>query len=209
MAPNVKDVGYSLYNSNSNYSDLIDKLANRLTVIPSIRIDEETKSTFTQKWLEKTTVLETLTLSRHHVPSIDFSKLKPILSVKKIQLFDLSDDLMKELVRVFPCVEIFEDYFCMTKKEKEKNTLTELIKEGKWPNLRQVARETYYKELTEARPHLTCKLSDMDLCGYFSKRYRVRNQQFQFEKEWLLWDPLIINMRRKQFKMGRFFTNGL
>ena len=201
MAPNVKDVGKTLFHSSSNYLDLVDKLANRLTVIPPIDLDEKTQAIFKQKWLEKTTVLENAVFSNHNVSFIDFSKLGPIPSVKKLKLYfsfashfsssHFYSDLLKELFRVFPCVEVFYSYSHMRKEVKK--TFIELIKEGKWPNLQHVW--DFKEQLIEVRPHLTWKVSDGERVGSGEP----------FEKEWLQWDPIVIKSKRN--KMERFFTN--
>ena len=63
----------------------------------------------------------------YHLSSIDFSKLKPIPSVKKVELdFEYSSHQLKEVFRVFPCVEEFHSWF-------NRHTFIKLIKQGKWP----------------------------------------------------------------------------
>ena len=171
MAPNVKDVGFSLYYSTINL-DIVDELANRLTVFPRIELDRNTDVAFTQKWLEKTTILETVAIHNHHLSSIDFSKLKPIPSVKQLEFnVYFYHGMLKELFRVFPCVEVFRNQYLL--REGVKNTLVQSIKEGKWPNLRQgtvslMAR----KDLIKLRPHLAWDIE------------RVRMEEDPFEK-WL------------------------
>ena len=153
MAPNVKDLGCSLLHSSSNYLDIVNKLANRLTDIPPIDLDGESEDIFLQKWLEKTTVLKSVTLSEGQVSQIDFSKLKPIPSVTTLYLKFYSVttifpksifpcDQLKELFRVFPCVKF---YSYSTMRRYIKKIMTELIKEGKWPNLRTVNQELFGK----------------------------------------------------------------
>ena len=197
MAPNVKNVGESLFNSTSNYLDIVEKLSNRLTIQPILNIDNNTKVLFLQKWLEKTRVLETAS-PIYFLSKIDLTKLKPISSVKKVELDSFSglhNIDMKELVRVFPCVEVFYSY-CGLRKEVKK-TLIELIKERKWPNLRQVNLEVLdeKKSLIKIRPHLTWK---------FNFRDYVVGSDEPFEKEWLQWDPIIVKSKRS--KMERFFA---
>ena len=201
MAPNVKDVGQTFFKSNSNYLDLVEKLANRLPVIPSIGIDNMTK--FTQKWLEATMVLERLAFNNQQVASIDFSTLKPIPSVKKIEV-DLhvfrrfSSDTLKELFRVFPCVEVFLTNYAIIFAEVKK-TFIELIKEGKWPNLQHVTK-TLLEGVIELRPHITWEVDD-------SRRFEVVESDESFEKKWLQWDYNFVKLRRTN--MERFFTNDL
>ena len=198
MAPNVKDVGYSLYNSTSNYLDIVDKLSNCLTVMPIIDLDEVDKVAFTQKWLEKTTVLESLTLG-NILSRIDFSKLKPISSVKKLELMDpCHTDLLKELFRVFPCVEVYQNHSYTPNETQRDDTFIELIREGKWPQLRQVNELLLYEEqeLTKLRPNLTCELI-----------YASVALEEPIEKKWLLWDHIVTNKKRSD--MERFFTNEL
>ena len=153
MAPNVKDVGKTLFHSSSNYLEIVDKLANRLTVIPPINLStEETKLDFLQKWLEKTTILHSLEF--YQVKRIDFSKLKPIPSVKELKL-DLTGvpyDLLKEISRDFPCIEAFDSCFTM----RPGDVFIDLIREGQWPQLQHVeqADSECEEELKEIRPHL-------------------------------------------------------
>ena len=136
--------------------DLVDKLVNRLTVIPHIKLGEKNNAIFIQKWLEKTTLLESLVLCSFQEELIDFSKLKPIPSVKKLEmdLLEASYDLLKEISRVFPCIEVFKSYNTM----KNVGDFIKLIKEGKWPNLRKVTQtnSSCGDELRKYRPYLTC-----------------------------------------------------
>jgi len=199
MAPNVKDVGCSLLHSSSNYLDIVNKLANRLTDIPPIDLDGESEDIFLQKWLEKTTVLKSVTLSEGQVSQIDFSKLKPISSVKKLELMDpCHTDLLKELFRVFPCVEVYQNHSYTPNETQRDDTFIELIREGKWPQLRQVNELLLYEEqeLTKLRPNLTCELI-----------YASVALEEPIEKKWLLWDHIVTNKKRNN--MERFFTNGL
>ena len=192
MAPNVKNVGCSLFKSTRNYMDIVDKSSNRLTTIPPMKLEGKSNIKYFQKWLEKTTALESLNL-KGRASGIDFSKLEPIPTVKELELQACySGDLLKEVFRVFPCVEIFRNHYIL--KAESKNTFIELIKEGKWPNLKQVLYRS--DAPTNLRPHITWELQDEPV-----------GSDEPFEKTWLQWDPTVIALKT-QSDMERFFTNG-